>query len=405
MKRGVQIKGHANKADKVGRKILRKRSLAILVCFAVSILISFNSFAGEFKQPTTLKDLLALPTADLEKCDLARMNLLCAENLPGSEDLKVDDVLATLDSWAQHVKSETERNFHRFEENPNGFNNSASYFRALFLITVVQEDYNIHYNPAHITTPEAPEPDDSFFVDSKDLFIHGLVSSRAMGTCISMPVFYVAVGQRLGYPMKLVTAKDHLFARWESADGKERFNIEATGQGLSTPDDNFYKTWPFPISDEDIKINSYLKAQTAAQELSLFLETRGHCLRVAGRRQEAKETYLEAQSLTPQWPEHKLFLAAADAPIAQTFETRKNPNDFVNAMNHYNQQMMTHQIPMSTKPPSDSSDMLAKKYAGQDAWANYASQMNQYNQQIQARQQNPGQPIIPILPPTPPTQP
>jgi len=406
VKRGGQFKSRTNTTDKVERKFLPKHSLAILVCFVFSISMFPSFFAAEqsqFKQPTTLTELLSLSPADLEKCDLSRMNLLCAEGLPGSEDLKIDDTLATLDLWAQHVKTETDRNFHHFQETPNDFNNSESYYRALLLITVVQQDFNVHYNPAHITTPDAPEPDDSFFVDSKDLFIHGLISSRAMGTCISMPVFYVVIGQRLGYPMKLVTAKDHLFARWESADGKERFNIEATGQGLSTPDDDFYKKWPFPISVEDIKINSYLKAQTAAQELSLFLETRGHCLRVVGRLQEAKAAYLQAQALTPQWPEHKLFLAAADRPMAQTFETRKNPNDFVEAMNRYNQQMMAHQIPMGTPPPSDSSDQLAKKYADQDAMVNYANQMNQFNQQIRERQQNPGQPSTPMTQPlTPP---
>jgi hypothetical protein len=53
------------------------------------------------------------------------------------------------------------------------------------------------------------------------LFLHGLTQGRG-GTCLSMPVAYVAVGRRLGYPLKLVTAKGHLFARWESLDGKER---------------------------------------------------------------------------------------------------------------------------------------------------------------------------------------
>jgi hypothetical protein len=185
VKRAGQFKGRTNATDEVERKFLPKYRLAILVCFAFSILISPNSFASDFKQPITFKELLALSPVDLEKVDLARMNLLCAEGLPGSEDLKVDDVLATLDSWAQHVKSETDRNFHHFQETPADFNNSEGYYKALLLITVLQEDYKIHYNPAHITTPDNPEPDDSFFVDSKDLFIHGLASSRAMGTCIA----------------------------------------------------------------------------------------------------------------------------------------------------------------------------------------------------------------------------
>ena len=193
MKRGGQISGRANTTGKVDGRVLSKYGLVILVCFALSLCV--NSFAADLKQPATLKELLALPPADLEKVDLARMNLLCAEGLPGAEDSKIDDTLTTLDSWAQRVKSETDRNFHHFRETPTDFNSSVSYYRALLLITVVQQDFNIHYNPAHITTPDAPEPDDSFFVDSKDLFLHGLVSSRAMGTCISMPVFYVAIGQ------------------------------------------------------------------------------------------------------------------------------------------------------------------------------------------------------------------
>jgi hypothetical protein len=201
-------------------------------------------------KPRALKELLALSPAQLEACDIARMNLLCSEGLPGAESHGVEDCLATLDRWAEHVKSETDRNFHQFRDNPGNFNNSEGYFRALFLIGVLQQDFNVLYNPAHITTPDAPEPDEVFFADSKDLFLHGIASSRAMGTCISIPVLYVAVGHRLGYPMKLVTARAHLFARWESADGKERFNIEATAPGLTTPDDDYYRKWPIPISEE-----------------------------------------------------------------------------------------------------------------------------------------------------------
>jgi hypothetical protein len=210
-----------------------------------------------------------------------------------------------------------------------------------------------------------------------------------------MPVFYVAIGQHLGYPMKLVIAKDHVFARWESAGGKDRFNVEATSQGLSTPDDDFYKKWPFPITDEEIKANSYLKSLNAAENLSLFLETRGHCLRVAGRLPEAKAAYLQAQTLTPQWTEHRLFLAATERPLARPAEAQVNPNEFVETMNRYNQLMREHKIPMSTHPPLDPSDPFSKKYPDPDAWANHASQANQYNQQISDRQ-NPGQLSAPM---------
>ena len=68
-----------------------------------------------------------------------------------------------------------------------------------------------------------------------------------------MPVLYVAVGRRLGYPLKLATTKGHLFARWDGLDHsypawRERFNIEGT-HGFSSYPDDYYKTWPFKLTD------------------------------------------------------------------------------------------------------------------------------------------------------------
>jgi hypothetical protein len=75
VKRGGQMKERAN-----------KRRFTILIATTFSVLIFLNSSAADFKQPSTLKELLALSATGLEKVDLARMNLLRAEGLPGSED-------------------------------------------------------------------------------------------------------------------------------------------------------------------------------------------------------------------------------------------------------------------------------------------------------------------------------
>ena len=65
-----------------------------------------------------------------------------------------------------------------------------------------------------------------------------------------MPVMYVAIGRRLGYPMRLVAAKEHMFCRWD--DGKERFNIEGAGNGDDYPPDDYYRTWPKLLTDADM---------------------------------------------------------------------------------------------------------------------------------------------------------
>ena len=46
-----------------------------------------------------------------------------------------------------------------------------------------------------------------------------------------MPILYIAIGRRLGYPLKLVHAHGHDFVRWDEPGG-ERFNIDATSPGF-----------------------------------------------------------------------------------------------------------------------------------------------------------------------------
>ena len=96
-----------------------------------------------------------------------------------------------------------------------------------------------------------------------------------------MPVLYVAIGRRLGYPLRLATTKSHLFIRWEGAG--ERFDLEATGKGMNRDDDEHFKQWPYPVTEEEIQADGYLKSLTPVEELALFLSLRGHCLKEAGR--------------------------------------------------------------------------------------------------------------------------
>jgi hypothetical protein len=130
-----------------------------------------------------------------------------------------------------------------------------------------------------------------------------------------MPVLYVAIGRRLSYPLKLVTTKSHLFIRWESAG--ERFDLEATGRGMNRYDDEHFKHWPFPVSEEEIRADGYLKSLTPVEELALFLSLRGHCLKEAGRISEAVASYAEAVRLAPASRPYRLLLAATQQERAE----------------------------------------------------------------------------------------
>ena len=256
------------------------------------------------------------PCRSSDKCDarnIASQNMLCALGLPGIQHIEMSVAQRTLASWVNHVQSETAKYLSNFRQNRASFNNSEAYYRMLTLVTVLQQDFGVHYNPSRIGGANTLESNDAFFADASDVFLHGILGPRHRGTCASMPVLYVAVGRSLGYPLNLVTTKGHLFARWE--DAKEHFNIEATNEGLNCYPDEYYQHWPFELTPAEIKSGRYLRSLTSKEELALFLQTRGMCLKANGRFAEAREAWEKARQLAPDWTEHKYLIASVSQKL------------------------------------------------------------------------------------------
>jgi hypothetical protein len=267
----------------------------------------------------TLAALLALKPHQLEGLDIGLTNLLCAEGLRGSENLDLDKSLDRLDEMATRVRLETDRNMHRFRSNPAEYENSEPYYRMAMLVTVLQQDFGIIYNPDRVTPVGVFESNDKFFADSRDVFIHGLTGETKSGTCSSLPAFYIAVGRRLKYPLSLVSAKNHLFVRWE--DQETRLNIEAAAVGMNTYDDAHYRKWPYPMTTQEERDNGFIKSMTAAEECAVFMSIRGHCLMAAGRSSEAISAHDRAVRLAPQAKFYGIILDNAKREAA----TRSQP--------------------------------------------------------------------------------
>ena len=250
-----------------------------------------------------------LTPAQLERVDIARMNLLCAARLPGSEGVSVPAVLAKLDAWAVAVHLETERHVYRATDPryAEHYRHSENYLRAEFLLQTLQEKCGVSYNPQSIHSPS--------FADSRDAFLHGLTERASGGTCASMPVLYVAIARRLGYPLALVQTRGHLFCSWDDAGGV-RFNIEGTN-GFSSCPDELHQTWPYGLSDEQLASREYLVSLTPAEALAAFMAARGHCLMDLHRYAEAAQAYGEMVRLAPSFKVHAKFLAMAQLAAEQ----------------------------------------------------------------------------------------
>ena len=91
-------------------KVIR---FAVLLLF-LSLLTVGCRRAGEFRlidelKPTTERDLIEMPEEDLERVDIARMNIICARAAFQGKGPDLDDCLRQIDAWAEQVKRAEER--------------------------------------------------------------------------------------------------------------------------------------------------------------------------------------------------------------------------------------------------------------------------------------------------------
>jgi hypothetical protein len=232
----------------------------------------------------------------LASLDIAEVNLACASDLSGAEELDFDACLAKIDDWSDKVRHATSRNYFRFLSEPQVFDHSLGKFYMAVLCATLQRECGVRYNP-----DRANDPGDAR--DSRDRFIHG-ITHGAGGTCASLPVLYVAVGRRLGYPLRIVQGARHLFLRWDESDSssslaRDRFNIEATATGFVSNPDRFYEVWPFPHPDPDIDPRYYLRSLTPREELASFLCIRSIVLMDNGKFAQAIQPAAWARQLAP----------------------------------------------------------------------------------------------------------
>lgn len=234
-----------------------------------------------------LRDLLDQSPAELEKMedwDLVVLSFLAADGLPGSRrDEDVNICVSAFEDIARKIQNWTERDMELFRKNPAEYGNSEAQFKMRALITYLRRDFDIRYDPDWAAPPERMRDieeaifeltGDTFWKDPMRLFVQGILKGH--GTCASLPVLTVHLGRSLGYPLKLVGTRDHLFARWVGSN--EVFNIECTGEGYISHSDAYYRKWPHPVSDAEIRKLGYLRSKTRAQELAILLHNRALCL-------------------------------------------------------------------------------------------------------------------------------
>ncbi len=247
---------------------------------------------------------------ELLRRDVARNNLICAADLPGEPTVEqCVECIDRLDYYARGAAQYTEQRMPEFRRDPAAYDGREGVFRVRCMVTLLQRMYGVCYHPDKRT--------DRAKFDTADCFIHGALLGKG-GTCASLPVVYVAVGRRLGYPLKLVSAPCHLLCRWDEPG--QRFNIEVNDSGLSCPPDEYYLSGRYKLDPELLKQTQFLQSQTPREELAGFLAQRGFRWHELGRYKEAAEAFIWAGILAPK---HKLH----EEDVLTVFDLWRKRND------------------------------------------------------------------------------
>jgi len=205
-----------------------------------------------------MKELHKMVIGPDEAIDLARANLLVASEIPEFKGLDIEKTLAKIDAIADTVRKETVRCRFMFEQHPEKFFNRFEAYQINILGIVIRDDLQIRYKEGKLDHR-----------DPRVLFLNGLLE-RQEGTCVSMPILYLVVGLRLGYPLHGVTVGDHTFCRWD--DGRYRQNIEATSGGFGGPDEEYIRD--MGATEAQLKNSHWMQNLTPKQMIGLFLHAR-----------------------------------------------------------------------------------------------------------------------------------
>lgn len=217
---------------------MKKTSIALLVIGLIFLSIRTSFAYDQISYPTDdlysshlkfIKKLAALPE---NKIDIGRVALLLNKQI--QPELDVDAYSAKIDEMVAKVKALTK-----------GSTDPDTRIRCLD--TYLYKMEGIHYDKS-----------DPYVKNLDNRFLKGLID-RKMGSCASMPLLYLAIAQRLGYPVYPVVLPQHYILRYVDPKFKEQ-NIEATEGGGYSSDEEYAAV--LEISPKAIKSGAYLRTMT-----------------------------------------------------------------------------------------------------------------------------------------------
>lgn len=114
-------------------------------------------------------------------------------------------------------------------------------------------------------------------------YLHNYLISRR-GNCITMPVLFMILGQRIGLDLTLAEAPLHLLVKYKDDSGKV-WNLEATSGAGFARDSHYRKE--LPMTDKAVEAGTYLRALSKEEVTAIMASFLVEHFMKTGRYEEA----------------------------------------------------------------------------------------------------------------------
>jgi regulator of sirC expression with transglutaminase-like and TPR domain len=115
--------------------------------------------------------------------------------------------------------------------------------------------------------PYRYDMDDPLDQNPQHVLLTDYLASRK-GNCVSMPILFAVLAERLGLEVTLSTAPSHLFVKYTDAQTGETYNLETTS-GAGFTRDLWYRQ-NLPMRDEAVRNGVYLKTLSRQEAYAIM---------------------------------------------------------------------------------------------------------------------------------------
>jgi len=210
----------------------------IITLVYIGVLLFSGNAAAKTLQPD---DLYSLP-------DMATTKVLIDTLVDPSIDIK--STLAELESLSDDVQKMYSPSASDFEK-----------YQALRKYLYEPGEWN-NNNPFHY------DLNDPLGTNVESKLISTYLKTRK-GNCVSMPILFLIIGEKIGLDLTLSTAPLHIFIRFKDKDTDKVYNIETTSGGHPARTEWIVKN--FPLTKESVANGVYLKSLSRKEVVSVML--------------------------------------------------------------------------------------------------------------------------------------